>query len=188
MRQRQPSSQNSSTGSSQAAPPLTPDKGGSAKNQQRQEGGDAQAAENSASESMSPTRSENPETDDGRKGQPQTSNAQSSEELAGTPVAAQSGSADPMSNRPNNADQARADVAPSADSATPAQPDGQTRPTDSSIETSGATANHPPTAPMSEQQLALEQWLRQVPDDPAGLLRRKFMVEHLLRKKRRPGQ
>ena len=36
----------------------------------------------------------------------------------------------------------------------------------------------------SEQQLALEQWLRQVPDDPAGLLRRKFMLEHLLRQKR----
>jgi Ca-activated chloride channel family protein len=39
-------------------------------------------------------------------------------------------------------------------------------------------------APLNEQQLALEQWLRQVPDDPAGLLRRKFMLEHLLRQKR----
>ena len=30
---------------------------------------------------------------------------------------------------------------------------------------------------------ALQQWLRQIPEDPAGLLRRKFMVEHLKRKR-----
>lgn len=36
--------------------------------------------------------------------------------------------------------------------------------------------------PKSEQQLAEEQWLRQIPDDPGGLLRRKFMIEHLMRK------
>ncbi len=35
--------------------------------------------------------------------------------------------------------------------------------------------------PPSEQALALEQWLRQIPDDPAGLLRRKFLIEHLRR-------
>src|SRR3546814_5608114 len=35
--------------------------------------------------------------------------------------------------------------------------------------------------PKSEQQLAEEQWLRQIPDDPGGLLRRKFMIEHLMR-------
>jgi Ca-activated chloride channel family protein len=35
--------------------------------------------------------------------------------------------------------------------------------------------------PQTEQQLALEQWLRQIPDDPGGLLRRKFMIEHLMK-------
>ncbi|HGG60300.1 MAG TPA: hypothetical protein ENK26_10375 [Gammaproteobacteria bacterium] len=29
----------------------------------------------------------------------------------------------------------------------------------------------------------LDQWLQQVPDDPSGLLRRKFMLEHLRNKK-----
>ncbi len=29
-----------------------------------------------------------------------------------------------------------------------------------------------------QQQRATEQWLRQIPDDPAGLLRRKFLYEH----------
>ncbi len=30
----------------------------------------------------------------------------------------------------------------------------------------------------SEKEMALEQWLRQIPDDPSGLLRRKFYMEH----------
>jgi Ca-activated chloride channel family protein len=38
--------------------------------------------------------------------------------------------------------------------------------------------------PESEQALALDQWLRWIPDDPAGLLRRKFMIEHMLKQQR----
>lgn len=34
---------------------------------------------------------------------------------------------------------------------------------------------------LTEQQLATEQWLRQIPDDPGGLLRRKFLIEHLMK-------
>jgi Ca-activated chloride channel family protein len=41
----------------------------------------------------------------------------------------------------------------------------------------------PLDAQPSEQQLAQEQWLRQIPDDPGGLLRRKFMIEHLIRQR-----
>ena len=37
-----------------------------------------------------------------------------------------------------------------------------------------------------EQQQALEQWLRQVPDDPSGLLRNKFL--HQFRERRRTGE
>ena len=36
---------------------------------------------------------------------------------------------------------------------------------------------------LNEKEMAMEQWLRQIPEDPAGLLRRKFMLEHLKRKK-----
>lgn len=39
----------------------------------------------------------------------------------------------------------------------------------------------PPRQPESEQELALDQWLRQIPDSPAGLLRRKFMIEYMLK-------
>ena len=35
--------------------------------------------------------------------------------------------------------------------------------------------------PTTEHQLAEDQWLKSIPDDPGGLLRRKFMIEHLMR-------
>jgi Ca-activated chloride channel homolog len=38
-----------------------------------------------------------------------------------------------------------------------------------------------PAAPPTEQTLALDQWLRQIPDDPGGLLRRKFLIEHMIK-------
>lgn len=47
-----------------------------------------------------------------------------------------------------------------------------------------ARGESPATLPASEQQLAQEQWLRSIPDDPGGLLRRKFLVEHLLRQQK----
>jgi len=45
----------------------------------------------------------------------------------------------------------------------------------------GEDAGSPPA--ISEQALALDQWLRQIPDDPSGLLRRKFLIEHLRRQR-----
>jgi len=39
----------------------------------------------------------------------------------------------------------------------------------------------------NENQQALEQWLRRIPDDPGGLLRRKFEMESQLRKNQNGG-
>ena len=39
--------------------------------------------------------------------------------------------------------------------------------------------------PVSEKTLALEQWLRQIPDNPAGLLRRKFLIDYMMK---HPGE
>lgn len=39
----------------------------------------------------------------------------------------------------------------------------------------------PKQKPETERQLALDQWLRQIPDSPAGLLQRKFLIEHMMR-------
>jgi len=44
----------------------------------------------------------------------------------------------------------------------------------------------PPVAPKTEQQIARDEWLRSIPDDPGGLLRRKFLIEHMMRQ--RSGQ
>ncbi|HEV7137875.1 MAG TPA: hypothetical protein VGN43_14650 [Steroidobacteraceae bacterium] len=42
-------------------------------------------------------------------------------------------------------------------------------------------AQTPRQKPESERQLALDQWLRQIPDSPAGLLQRKFLIEHMMK-------
>jgi len=39
-------------------------------------------------------------------------------------------------------------------------------------------------APVSEQQIAQDQWLRAIPDDPGGLLKRKFLIEHMMRQQK----
>ncbi len=46
--------------------------------------------------------------------------------------------------------------------------------------TNGGKHTRPPKPP-SQKKLALDQWLRQLPNDPAGLLRRKFLIEYLMR-------
>jgi Ca-activated chloride channel family protein len=43
----------------------------------------------------------------------------------------------------------------------------------------GAAQNAPPT----EEQQALEQWLERIPDDPGGLLRRKFLYQYQNRRR-----
>ncbi|HEY6925181.1 MAG TPA: tetratricopeptide repeat protein [Steroidobacteraceae bacterium] len=53
-------------------------------------------------------------------------------------------------------------------------PDGKTR----------SSAAVPPPKPPSEQTLALDQWLRGIPDDSGELLRRKFLIEHMLKQRR----
>jgi len=47
-----------------------------------------------------------------------------------------------------------------------------------------ASAAMPGTPPKTEKQIAQEQWLRSIPEDPGGLLRRKFMIEHMIRQQK----
>ena len=49
----------------------------------------------------------------------------------------------------------------------------------------GFDGEHPLT---EEQRLAYEQWLRRIPDDPGGLLRRKFVLEYRMRGERPPSR
>jgi len=48
-------------------------------------------------------------------------------------------------------------------------------------ETLGGGMQTPKQKPETERQLALDQWLRQIPDSPAGLLQRKFLIEHMVK-------
>ena len=84
---------------------------------------------------------------------------------------------------PSNRQNARPAPPPIADSGTSQQHPGEA-PDRTSASTLGG-ARTPPPKPVSEKTLALEQWLRQIPDNPAGLLRRKFLIEYL---KRHPGE
>ena len=44
-----------------------------------------------------------------------------------------------------------------------------------------ASADETPQQPRSEQSLALDQWLRGIPEDSGELLRRKFLIEHMMK-------
>ena len=57
------------------------------------------------------------------------------------------------------------------------QPAQQTGP-DKDESEAGQQAQAEPDQQQTEQQQAMEQWLRRVPDDPAGLLRRKFRYQY----------
>jgi len=64
-----------------------------------------------------------------------------------------------------------------------AQPKGKQaafRPADEGPDTSSETPAAPAAneSPPTEEQQATEQWLRRIPDDPGGLLRRKFLYQY----------
>jgi Ca-activated chloride channel family protein len=53
--------------------------------------------------------------------------------------------------------------------------------TDEGLVQAGRSGGRIPSRPDSGQTLLIEQWLQRIPDDPGGMLRRKFLIEHLLR-------
>lgn len=81
----------------------------------------------------------------------------------------------------DSAEQARRDAAASLGKAAPgAQENDGASTADANGALGDGTAPH---AAPSEKQLAQDQWLRSIPDDPGGLLRRKFLVEYMMRHK-----
>jgi Ca-activated chloride channel homolog len=53
---------------------------------------------------------------------------------------------------------------------------------ESALVKGGVATDAHQSQPRSEQALALDQWLRSIPDDSGELLRRKFQIEHLMKK------
>ena len=60
--------------------------------------------------------------------------------------------------------------------------------TENGEEKSGAQSQQQLTPEQQRQQQVMEQWLRQIPDDPSGLLRRKFDYENRQRGRRDTGE
>jgi len=106
----------------------------------------------------------NPSDKPGDKGQP-NQGAQNQPGAAGKSDAAQPQPA------ANDAEQARRDV------------NATLRPNAQGTAGDAGHAEGNATTPMTEKQMAQEQWLRSIPDDPGGLLRRKFLIEHMMRQR-----
>ena len=99
-----------------------------------------------------------------QQGQPQPGQPPSAQATAAMPAPDRANAGANGQQQPaNDAAQARRDAAAAL---APPQPGRQAAPAD---------------ALLSERQLAEQQWLRRIPDDPGGLLRRKFLIEHLIR-------
>jgi Ca-activated chloride channel family protein len=69
---------------------------------------------------------------------------------------------------------------PERNGASDLAPNGARKTPDTGSLLAGGT-QAPKQKPETERQLALDQWLRQIPDSPAGLLQRKFLIEHMMR-------
>jgi Ca-activated chloride channel family protein len=109
----------------------------------------------------------------GNDQKPSQANKSGGQNPPGKNQQAQAGQDKPAQNAAGNAQQEK-------DSTAQARQDGN-----DAAQSLGKTppGHDAPTASApTEQQLAQEQWLRRIPDDPGGLLRRKFMIEHMLRK------
>jgi Ca-activated chloride channel family protein len=125
----------------------------------------ARAGQRSASARQSGARGSGPDTEQG--GSPANSSAAES------------------ASHTRRAGQAKRDAALAAAIAHQGQHKGasavaRATPTDAAAR-AASPAPRPPAKPRSEKSLALKQWLRQIPNNPAGLLRRKFLIKYLLR-------
>ena len=121
--------------------------------------GSQQDAEGSQQESDQNNSEENSEQDNSGSEQNENQEAENSEkETAESDETAQ------------NAEQ----EAPSAEEAAMSPEEAAMSPE----ETAMSAEQEALSAEQREEQQALEQWLRQVPDDPSGLLRRKFQLEY----------
>jgi len=111
-----------------------------------------------------PTGPSQPQQGQPQPGQPQPGQPQSAQAVPPGPAPDRGNANAKGPQQPaNDAAQARRDAAAALAQAQPGRPAA------------------PADAVPSERQLAEEQWLRRIPDDPGGLLRRKFLIEHLIR-------
>lgn len=110
------------------------------------------------------------------------------------PQKSQSNAQQSSQNQSSEQQKSQQSDAPQSDSSSQSKPKAQKKPTAPSQKTQKTDAPSTPKMPESqtppqtmtraerEQKQANEQWLQLIPDDPGGLLREKFMRDHLRRK------
>ena len=94
---------------------------------------------------------------------------------------------DPQQPKPDDGKQetaAKQDAAQQDAPAEPARPDAQEAQDAKDKPAAAAQAQEPP----SESDQAEAQWLRRIPDDPGGLLKRKFNYQYRLRQQQQPSE
>jgi Ca-activated chloride channel family protein len=109
----------------------------------------------------------------------------SSAAQAGDKAGAAAGAGQSQSSGSKDAKQAQADAAAGAQflhdqgKSSSSAGDLAVRPGESTKAAHGDALKPPP----SEQSLALDQWLQRIPEDSGELLRRKFLIEHMMRQR-----
>ena len=131
-------------------------------------------------------QSEQPSGSEGQVGEQddqQTSDASQDPSGAGseqddsqTDVTPEEDQASEQDDQPSPAEEADAQPGESESETAQPQPDEAGDEQEPAGEVADSTAE--PAAIDSEEQQALEQWLRRIPDDPGGLLRRKFLYQY----------
>lgn len=174
--QEQPNKDAQSASQAQAGSQGQPNKDAQSANQ-AQAGSPAQLNKDGQSESQARAGSQaqpgNP-TQSASQSQPGSLAQQSGQ--SPTPGNASAGELDEASrtpSRPNGTDPVQA-MAESGQR-------GNSRAGDSFPNKARSVAESRPEQPRSEQALALDQWLRGIPEDSGELLRRKFLIEHMIR-------
>jgi Ca-activated chloride channel homolog len=114
-----------------------------------------------------------------QSGAPQQSRAGSSQAKGGDQTASNGSRAG--ANQQGNSGQAQRDAAAAAALARAQRQRGAAAKSPEADGLPAGGAQTPKPQPETERQMALDQWLRQIPDSPAGLLRRKFLIEHIIR-------
>jgi Ca-activated chloride channel homolog len=160
---------------------------------QGSQGSQGQGGQGGTSQGQRPQSSANGKQ--GSSGSQQSGSASQQSQDGGSQSTHSSPQAGANANQPGNSSQAQREAADAAalaraqrqrGAATNAaqrgrgsEQNGKAPGTDDNLLAGGSQT--PKQKPETERQMALDQWLRQIPDSPAGLLRRKFLIEHMIR-------
>lgn len=184
--QQNPQQQSQQNGQQDSQQKHQPD---SQQDQQQTQGGNGQQHERDGQQGQSQQPGDKPQGDNdkpqGDKGSPQGDDAASRAAGQAPESSAQDASAGAQADAasPQDAQARRNDDKPA---------DGRAQQQPAAAKPQDAADNRPQQATAQEsseqqrQQRATEQWLRQIPDDPGGLLRRKFLYEHRQRERDAP--